>query len=302
MNKIKSQPTSPLTVSGLTKFYGESRGIEDVSFEVRAGEVFGFLGPNGAGKSTTIRIVLGFLNPTSGSISLFGNPPSTMALRDIGYLSGDFSAYENLTGRSFLRYLGSLSRSVEWEYVEELVRRLDASLDRPIHTLSKGNKQKIGIIQAMMHQPKLLVLDEPTSGLDPLIKQEFYNLLDEARTNYETTVFVSSHDLTEVKKICDRAGFIRDGKLIGVEDIDDISHLNARQFIVSLASKPSNTLLAKLKSLSDFDVVGNTLTCTVTGPIREFLSAASLLDVSDFREQSLSLEELFMHYYQKGDV
>ena len=302
MKRTAPQTVAPLSVSRLTKRYGSSRGIENVTFEVRAGEVFGFLGPNGAGKTTTIRSILGFLTPSDGLISLSGSPPSTDTRRDIGYLSGDFSAYEHLTGQSFLNYLGSLSRTVNWEYVTELARRLDASLNRPIHTLSKGNKQKIGIIQAMMHQPKLLILDEPTSGLDPLIKQEFYTLLDEARTKHGTTVFVSSHDLSEVQKICDRAGFIRDGKLIGVEAIANISHLSARRFVVTLDSKPNNTLLAKLKTLSKLTVNDHSLACTVTGNIREFLSAVSLLDVSDFHEQSLSLEELFMHYYQKGDA
>ena len=301
MDKSSSRLIAPLAVSHLTKRYGSSRGIEDVSFDVKAGEVFGFLGPNGAGKSTTIRTILGFLAPSEGSVSLFGKSVSPTALRQVGYLSGDFAAYEHLSGKAFLDYLASLNGSVDQSYVNHLVNRLGASVKRPIHTLSKGNKQKLGIIQAMMHRPKLLMFDEPTSGLDPLIKQIFYELLDQTCNENDTTVFFSSHDLSEVQKICDRAGFIRDGRVIGMENIAEMTKLQARRFVVNVASKPGNTLLAKLSSLADVELSDHTITCTVTGNMREFLSAVSLVEVVDLHEQTLSLEELFIHYYKNQE-
>lgn len=181
----------------LTKFYKKQRGIVELSLSVRTGEVFGFLGPNGAGKTTTIRLLLGLLRPTDGSASVFDldTVKDSVEIRHrCGYLPGELVLYENMTGTNLLQYMASLRRGVSLEFAEELAERLDCDLSRPIRTLSRGNKQKIGLIQALMHQPELLVLDEPTSGLDPLVQHEFYKIIAEASATGQT-VFLSSHNL-----------------------------------------------------------------------------------------------------------
>ena len=204
---------------GLTKSYGKNRGVIDVSLDVRPGEVFGFLGPNGAGKTTTIRTLLDFIRPNSGVAKVFGmdaHRQSREIRRRIGYLPGDLALYEKLKGAEMLRYMGNLRGGVEWDHVRELAERLHSDLSRPIRTLSQGNRQKIGLIQALMHKPELLILDEPTNGLDPLIQQVFYRLISEVEGQ---TVFLSSHNLPEVERVCDRVGIIREGRLIAVEEV-----------------------------------------------------------------------------------
>ena len=186
--------TSPLILHGLTKRFGHKLAVDNVSLELHEGEVFGFLGPNGAGKSTMIRSVMDFFRPTDGWIELLGgrNSAERTALHDqVGYLAGDIALYETMTGRKLLKFLARTGRKVDWQYVDELAERFEAVLDRPIRQLSKGNRQKIGLIQAFMHRPKLLILDEPTSGLDPLMKQVFYDLVREV-SGQGATVFVSS--------------------------------------------------------------------------------------------------------------
>src|SRR5690606_38829307 len=205
----------------VTKTYGKQRGIEDVSFSLNKGEVFGFLGPNGAGKSTTIRTILNFTSPNKGSISIFGKDSvknSVEVKRKIGYLAGNFAAYPSLTGAQLLTLLSSMQGQKDETYQAELVKRFGADLTRPIHQLSKGNSQKLGIIQAFSHKPDLIILDEPTSGLDPLMQERFYEAVAEAKAA-GATLLISSHNLTEVQRICDRAAFIREGKIISIEDI-----------------------------------------------------------------------------------
>lgn len=185
---------SPLVIHTMTKRFGRKTAVNNMSLELRQGEVFGFLGPNGAGKSTTIRLVMDFLRPTDGWVELLGGQSfeeRTARHDQVGSLAGDIALYENMTGRKLLKFLARTGRKVDWSYVDELARRFDATLDRPIRQLSKGNRQKIGLIQAFMHRPKLLILDEPTSGLDPLMKQTFYDLVREV-SRHGTTVFVSS--------------------------------------------------------------------------------------------------------------
>ena len=199
---------SPLILHGLTKRFGRKLAVNNVSLELCEGEVFGFLGPNGAGKSTTIRSVMDFLRPTDGWVELLGGQSfeERTALHDrVGYLAGDIALYENMTGQKLLKFLARTGWKVDCKYVDELAERFEAALDRPIRQLSKGNRQKIGLIQAFMHRPKLLILDEPTSGLDPLMKQVFYDLVHEV-SEQGATVFVSSHDLAEVQKICHQIG------------------------------------------------------------------------------------------------
>ncbi len=199
-----------IRTEGLTKFYGRQRGVIDVNMEVQRGEVFGYLGPNGAGKTTTIRLLLDFIRPTRGRATIFAldtHKHSRDIRRRIGHLPGELALYENLTGAELLRYTGHLRGGVEWKFVEELAARLECNLSQPIRSLSHGNKQKIGVIQAFMHKPELFILDEPTIGLDPLMQQEFYRLIAEVKAEGRT-VFLSSHILPEVERVCDRVAII----------------------------------------------------------------------------------------------
>ena len=292
--------TSPLILHGLTKRFGHKLAVDNVSLELHEGEVFGFLGPNGAGKSTTIRSVMDFLRPTDGWVELLGgqNVEERTALHDqVGYLAGDIVLYETMTGRKLLKFLTRMGRKVDWRYVDELAGRFEAALDRPIRQLSKGNRQKIGLIQAFMHRPKLLILDEPTSGLDPLMKQVFYDLVHEV-SGQGSTVFVSSHDLAEVQKICHRAGFIRDGKLIAIEHIATMKHLSTHRYIVTFAKKPSLVAAKKLPSITDVQHRGDEYEFTVKGDATEFVSFIAEYKPKLLRESELELEEVFMRYYE----
>jgi len=293
---------SPLAITNITKKYGDYRGVDNISIELSRGEVFGFLGPNGAGKSTTIRTVLDFLRPTAGDIRIFGldSQKDSVAIKKmVGYLAGDIALYDTMTGRTVLEYLTSLGKDTDWDYVKTLTKKLDASLDQPLNSLSKGNRQKIGLIQAFMHKPKLIILDEPTSGLDPLMKQVFYDMVLEMR-DAGNTVFVSSHDLTEVQKICDRAAFIRDGKLISIEDIRHAKSLNLRRFRATFESAPDTSKFAALKTVSDVKSDGNDVIVTVTGSVGEFVRELAKHNPIDLDEQETDLEDLFMHYYKEG--
>ncbi len=296
--------TSPLILHGLTKRFGHKLAVDNVSLELHEGEVFGFLGPNGAGKSTTIRSVMDFLRPTDGWVELLGGQSfqERTALHDrVGYLAGDIALYENMTGRKLLKFLARTGRKVDWHYVDELAERFEAVLDRPIRHLSKGNRQKIGLIQAFMHRPKLLILDEPTSGLDPLMKQVFYDLVREV-SEQGATVFVSSHDLAEVQKICHRAGFIRDGKLIAIEHIATMKHLSTHRYIVTFAKKPSLAAAKKVPSITDVQHRGDEYEFTVKGDAAEFVSFIAEYKPKLLRESELELEELFMRYYEGEEV
>lgn len=291
----------PLQLHGLTKTYGSFRGVEDINLELQPGEVFGFLGPNGAGKSTVIRTILNFIRPSSGSATLFGmdSVSESVAIKNnVGYLAGDIALYETMNGKEILTFLSKLGKKTDWHYVDELVERLDATLDRPIRTLSKGNVQKIGLIQAFMHKPDLLILDEPTSGLDPLMKQVFYDMVLDMKQAGKT-IFISSHDLTEVQKICDRAAFIRGGKLLGVEEVKNAHALNVRRFQATFNTPPTLTDFAKITSIKDAVVHGNKLTVTVTGSISDFITELAKHKPIDLDEQETSLEDLFMHYYKE---
>ena len=213
-----------ISTEGLTKFYGSQRGIEDVTMAVEEGEVFGFLGPNGAGKTTTIRTLLDLLHPTRGSARIFGldSRRESVAVRArIGNLPGDFGYGKLATGREAVSLLARLRGVEDLGRVDSLAARFRADLERPLGQLSRGNRQKVGLILALFHQPDLLILDEPTSGLDPLMQEEFLTLVGEERER-GCAVFLSSHELDEVERVCDRVGMIRDGKLIAVERVADL--------------------------------------------------------------------------------
>ena len=291
--------TAPLILEHLTKRFGDKTAVDDVSLELAEGEVFGFLGPNGAGKSTTIRLVMDFLKPTSGQVKLFGADDVASRTKmhgKVGYLAGDIALYEAMIGRAFLKFMARTGFDVDWKYVDELAARFQATLDKPLRTLSKGNRQKIGLIQAFMHRPKLLILDEATSGLDPLMKQVFYELVREAAER-GATVFVSSHDLAEVQKICDRAGFIRGGKLIAVDTITALKDLAVHRYFVTFAEKIDVAAARKLSSVKSVEPHGDAFEFTVSGDVAEFIQFISKFAPKTLHESELELEELFMKFY-----
>ena len=287
----------------LTKRYGSSRGIDDVSFEVEAAEVFGFLGPNGAGKTTTIRTLLDLLHPTSGSARIFGldSRRESVAIRArLGNLPGDFGYGKQASGREALRLLARLRGVEGLGRAEALAERFRADLDRPLGELSRGNRQKIGLILATFHSPELLILDEPTSGLDPLMQEEFLALVAEERER-GCTVFISSHELDEVERVCDRVGIVRDGRLIAVERIHDLLGKALRSAGVELADPAA--LAAELQALpavSDLQASDGKLSFKVSGDLDPVLKAIAAHHVTDMELARPTLEEVFLTFYGEG--
>jgi ABC-2 type transport system ATP-binding protein len=295
--------TDAIETDRLTKYYGSVRGIEELSLQVHQGEIFGFLGPNGAGKTTTIRLALDAIRPTSGSIRVLGldaHRDSLDAHRRIGYMPGELALYEGMKGREMLEYLGNLRGGVEWGFVEELAERLGCDLSRPVRTLSTGNKHKVGLIQALMHRPELLVLDEPTSGLDPLVQHVFYELLDEVKADGRT-VFLSSHILPEVERVCDRIGIVRGGRLVVVEAVEVLKERAHRTLEFTFATPVSAEAFSGLPGVEDVVVDGVSLRCTVTGSVDAVIKAAARFEVVAVLSEEPNLEEVFLAYYAEGE-
>jgi ABC-2 type transport system ATP-binding protein len=292
-----------IETEGLTKRYGGSRGIEDVSFAVEAAEVFGFLGPNGAGKTTTIRTLLDLLHPTGGSARIFGldSRRQSVAIRArLGNLPGDFGYGKQASGREALRLLARLRGIDGLGRAEALAQRFRADLDRPLGELSRGNRQKVGLILATFHSPELLILDEPTSGLDPLMQEEFLALVAEERER-GCTVFISSHELDEVERVCDRVGIVREGRLIAVERIHDLLGKARRTATVELADPAA--LAAELRALpgvSDPQAADGKLSFKVAGDLDPVLKAIAAHHVSDMELTRPTLEEVFLTFYGEG--
>lgn len=290
---------SIIQTHNLTKSYGKARGIVDLDLTVNAGEVFGYLGPNGAGKTTTIRTLLGYLKPTSGQATVFGLDSSQYAVqirRRLGNLPGELALYPNMTGEQLLRYMANLRGGVDWHYVNRLAERLDADLSRQVRAYSHGNKQKIGLLQAFMHRPELLILDEPTTGLDPLVQQAFYEMVDEAHENGQT-VFLSSHILPEVERVCDRVGIIRQGRLVAVENIADLKSRALRRLELVFDGPVPVNAFENLPGVQDVSVDDGRMRCTVVGSLDALVKAAAQYTVTNIRSEEPSLEEIFLNFY-----
>lgn len=288
----------PLIINNFSKSYGRFIAVDNISLKLMQGEVFGFLGPNGAGKTTTIRAILNFIQPTTGSISVFGLDSVAHQIeikKTVGYLAGDIALYEDLTGEQLLHYLTNLGRKTDWVYVNELTKRFAADLKKPIKSLSKGNKQKIGLIQACMYHPDLLVLDEPTSGLDPLMQKVFYDLVLEMKKEGKS-IFVSSHNLTEVQRICDRAGFIRNGKLVSIESISEATKLNVQIFEVVFAKEVPKEAFSNLAGV-EAEIINNHAVFKVSGLLNPFLKVLSEHELVVFNQIETTLEDVFMKLY-----
>jgi ABC-2 type transport system ATP-binding protein len=284
----------------LTKFYGSHRGIEDVTMRVEPGEVFGFLGPNGAGKTTTIRTLLDLLHPTAGSARIFGldTHRESVAIRSrLGNLPGDFGYGRAATGREAISLLARIRAIKGVGRAESLAERFRADLDRPLGKLSRGNRQKIGLILALFHSPELLILDEPTSGLDPLMQEEFMALVREERER-GCAVFLSSHELDEVERVCDRVGIIRNGELVAVERVAELLDRTPRQVTVEFAEDVDPSELRALPGVRDLTMRGPRMSFQLAGSPDPALQVLSRHHLSDLEIERPSLEQVFLTYYE----
>jgi ABC-2 type transport system ATP-binding protein len=291
--------TSIIRTERLTKAYGEHRGIIDVDLEVAENEIFGFLGPNGAGKTTTIRTLLDLIRPTSGRAFVFDVETTVDPVaihRRIGYIPGEFALYDRLTGGQTIQYFANLRGGVDTAYQAALVERLDVDPTRKFKELSKGNKQKIGLVIALQHRPELLILDEPTSGLDPLVQQTFYELVREARSEGRS-VFLSSHILSEVERTCDRVAIIRDGQLVKVDRTEALRDLAHHQVELRFTDTVPVAAFSALPGVSDVSVEDHTLRLRVSGPITPVVQTAARYELLDFVSREPSLEETFLAQY-----
>ena len=292
-----------IETDNLTKFYGSHRAISNINLEVREGEVFGYLGPNGSGKTTTIRTLLDFIRPSSGGASIFGldtRANSREIKRRLAYLPGDTMLYEKLTGREALAYTANLRGGVDWRFVADLAERLECDLTRRIRSLSRGNKQKVGLVKALMNKPELIIMDEPSSGLDPLMQQEFHRLIDEVKADGRT-VFISSHIMPEVERVCDRVGIIRRGELVTVEDVSALRERALHQLEIHFSASVPLEAFAGLPGVRDVAITDNVLSCTTMGSPDALIKAVARYEVVKLVSQEPHLEDVFLSYYGKGE-
>ena len=290
-----------IVIYNLSKRYRRSNAyaLKNLTLEVKPGEVYGFLGPNGAGKSTTIRLLMNFIQPSQGTASILGKDvvkDSVEIKKDVGYLSGDFAVYPKMTGKQYLSYLSDLQSPAKG-YVKELSRLLKAELDKRLGELSRGNRQKIGLIQAFMHQPRVLILDEPTSGLDPLMQEVFYKLVTEAKQR-DASVFISSHIMSEVQKTCDKVGIIRSGKLVSEENISQLTKIASQTFDIEFSSKAPVDQLKKLTGIKIERKDGNQVTLHINGKLAPLFTVLAKCDVTRIEARNLDLEDYFLKFYQ----
>jgi len=288
----------------LTKMYGRQTGVRELTFAVGPGEVFGFLGPNGAGKTTTIRLMLDLIRPTSGRLEIFGLDARTESVeirRRTGYVPGDLRLYDRLTGRELLEFLAHLRGVRHLRYAEELAERLGLGLDRPIHALSKGNRQKVGLVQAFMHRPELLVLDEPTAGLDPLVQQVFYDLVGEAAAEGRT-VFLSSHVLSEVQHIAGRVAVVREGLLVLVDEIESLRERAATRVEATFEEAPPPGAFADVAGVTEVERRGPTVVYSLRGPADPLVKALARYRVLGLDSHEADLEDVFVGLYRGEDA
>ena len=291
-----------IETDSLTKRYGHERGIEDVTMTVEPGEVFGFLGPNGAGKTTTIRTLLDLQRPTSGAARVFGLDSRRDSVEihvRVGNLPGEFAADPRVSGRELVTYLAAIRGIPGLGRARTLAQRFEADMDRPLGELSRGNRQKIGLIQAAFHEPDLLLLDEPTSGLDPLMQEEFLGFVAEERDR-GATVFLSSHELDEVERVCDRVGIIREGRLAAVERVADITGRSFRHVTLEFAEPVDPFQFGSIPGVTELVCDGNRLTFKASGDLDRIIKVAARHTLTDIELVRPTLEEMFLTYYGKG--
>ncbi|MDM5329602.1 ABC transporter ATP-binding protein [Neobacillus sp. CF12] len=289
-----------IEIKNLTKTYGKARGISDISFNVEEGEIFGFIGPNGAGKSTTIRTLLSLIYPTSGSATIFGKDTVQYApeiKKEIGYLPSEVFYYDNMKVKDLLNYSASFYKKDCSKRIKELAEIMDLDLNKKIDDLSLGNKKKVGIVQGLLHEPKLIILDEPTSGLDPLMQQKFFELLEEENRKGATILF-SSHILTEVQRLCNRVAIIKEGKIVTVEKISTLKENTYKKFKVETKESLDANYFNSM-GVNKLEVKGNFTSFLFKGNINDVMRKIADIEITNLWIEEPDLEEIFMHYYEK---
>lgn len=289
-----------IEIKNLTKQYGSNKAVNNLSLSINQGEIFGFLGPNGAGKSTTIKSVMNFICPTSGNINIFGIKNSDLKLKDdIGYLSGEVSLYKKLTVKKTIHYFSNFCK-VDKTYLKKLISNFDVDTSKKLGDLSKGNRQKVGLILSLMNNPKLLIVDEPTDGLDPLMQEAFYQILKDRSAAGKTT-FMSSHNLSEVDKICTSFAFINHGKLIDSRQVDDLKKIVKQKYEVVFGDKmPTTAQVKNFSFISDFKFSGNKLTLG-TADVNNLIKFLVQYDILSLDMKENKLEDIFLEFYSAGD-
>lgn len=297
--------TAPaIRTRSLTKDYGDGHGVFDLDLEIHSGEIFGFLGPNGSGKTTSMRLLVGLSRPSAGEAQVLGLDIVRGSLelrRRVGFLPGDFGMYRKLTGAAMLEYIARLRGGVDGAQIAKLAERFDAQLDRPLSDLSTGNRQKIGLIQAFMHEPELLILDEPIAGLDPLVQKHFHELLAEVRAQ-GGTVFLSSHTLSEVDRVADRIAILRTGRLVVVDTLEHLRSIAVRRLDIEFATAPPIEAFQALPGVRDVEVNGNTVRVAFEGSADALIKAAALYEVVEIRSRENDLEDIFLSYFQDAEA
>jgi len=291
-----------IEINNLTKYYGKSRGIIDVSFNVEAGEIFGFIGPNGAGKSTTIRTLLGLIKPTSGTAFIFGKNCFTDGkeiLKDVGYLPSEVFYYDGMKVIDLLKYSASFYKKDCTKRIYELAEIMDLDLNKKIEELSFGNKKKVGIVQGLLHEPKLIILDEPTSGLDPLMQQKFFELIKQENQK-GVTVLLSAHILSEVQKLCNRVAIIKEGRIVKIETIENLRGENYKRIIIETDTDLSLDYF-NIDGVNDFTINNHTYSFLYKGDINIIIKKLAMLNIKNITIHEPDLDEIFMHYYEKGE-
>ncbi|NJD01046.1 MAG: ABC transporter ATP-binding protein [Ruminiclostridium sp.] len=289
-----------IEIKYLTKYYGKSRGIIDVSFNVEEGEIFGFIGPNGAGKSTTIRALLSLIYPTSGSAAIFGKDCIKYGpeiKKEIGYLPSEVFYYDRMKVIDLLNYSASFYKKDCSKRIRELAEIMDLDVKKRIDDLSFGNKKKVGIVQGLLHEPKLIILDEPTSGLDPLMQQKFFDLLLEENKK-GATILLSSHILSEVQRLCSRVAIIKEGRIIKLEKISTLKEDNYKKFKLEMKAPLDNDFF-NIKGVVEFKSEGDFASFLYKGNINAVLKRITELEIANIWIEELDLEEIFLHYYEK---
>jgi ABC-2 type transport system ATP-binding protein len=290
----------PLEIKSLTKWYGSVCAVEDVSFDIEQGEIFGYLGPNGSGKTTTIRIFLDFIRASAGRAQLFGldsHVHSSKIRSRIGYVPGEYGIYEEMRGFEYLRFFGALRGYRKPPLRDRLIEMFGLDISKRIKSYSHGTKQKLAVVQAFMHDPELFILDEPTIGLDPLMQQRFYELLLEMK-NRGKTIFFSSHILSEVEKVCDRVGILREGKLAAIHEISEIKKFRLKSIEISFKQEVNKSVF-RLDGVRKVEKDGNTIQLWVDSNINSILRTISEYPVENMSFRDASLEDIFMEYYSE---
>ncbi len=296
---------SIIEINNLTKYYGAIKGIESLNLSVEPGEFFGFIGPNGAGKSTTIRTLLGLIHADSGGATLFGKDyvkDRLEIMKRVGYLPSEVNLYGQLSGQAFLKYASKFYGEINNKRIKELADWFEFDLTRPIDDLSFGNRKKIGIIQALLHQPDLLVMDEPTGGLDPLMQARFFELLKKENER-GVTIFFSSHTLSEVQRHCGRVAVIRGGKILEISTVDQLRQKQLKKVRLTLNESISLEMQNDIKIAGNYNtecLTDKIMTFDFDGDFRELFEVLSRWPVKGFTMEEPALEEIFMHYYRKG--